>query len=172
MRSLCALMLSAALFAAALTTAAPAAGAWVDPSRGTPAASRVLRGAKIPEKNWLPGHRGVDLALEPGQPVLAAGAGTVAYVGVVVGVPTVSIEHPGGIRTTYQPVHARVRVGDAVGEGDVIGTLSASSAHQGLHWGALTGPDTYLNPLTLLAAPTIRLKPVAGAERNTRGRFF
>ncbi|WP_019192997.1 M23 family metallopeptidase [Corynebacterium timonense] len=146
--------------AVVLFATAPVAAAWIDPSRGTPAAARVTRSAQIPEKNWLPGHRGVDLALSPGEPVRAAGAGTVAYVGVVVGVPTVSIDHPEGIRTTYQPVHARVRVGDTVDEGQVIGTLAASHAHEGLHWGALTGPDTYINPLSLLSAPTIRLKPV------------
>ncbi|WP_115686262.1 M23 family metallopeptidase [Corynebacterium senegalense] len=142
---------------------APPAAAWVDPSTGSPSASRVTRAPSIPAKNWMPGHRGVDLALSPGGDVRAAGDGMVAFVGVVAGVPSVSIEHDGGIRTTYLPVHARVRAGEEVTEGQVVGTLGRSPDHEGLHWGALTGPDAYINPLTLLAAPTIRLKPV-GAE--------
>ncbi|OIR45447.1 hypothetical protein BJP07_03505 [Corynebacterium sp. NML130628] len=112
----------------------------------------------------MPGHRGVDLALRIGSPVLAADAGTVAFVGNVAGTPVISIDHLDGIRTTYQPVHARVRQGDAVKTGEVIGTLARPTRPQahmqdGLHWGALVAKDTYINPLSLLSTPTIRLKP-------------
>ena len=85
--------------------------AWVDPATGLPHPTNVTRRAEIPEKNWLPGHRGVDLAARPGAPVRAAGGGTVAFVGVVADTPVVSIDHPPsethpeGLRTTYQPVH-------------------------------------------------------------------
>ena len=86
-------------------SAAPAL-AYVDPTTGLPHATRITRPAQIPEKNWMPGHRGVDLALRIGSPVLTADAGTVAFVGNVAGTPVISIDHPDGIRTTYQPVHA------------------------------------------------------------------
>lgn len=145
-------------------TAAPAA-AWVDPTTGNPHPTNVARRAEIPEKNWHPGHRGVDLGARPGADVFAAEDGVVAYVGVIVGTPVISIDHPGGIRTTYQPVHARVAVGDLISEGDVIGTLARPTSqfgreHAGLHWGARTGPDRYIDPLTLLEPPRIRLKPL------------
>lgn len=137
------------------------AWAYVDPTTGAPAATHVTRGADIPEKNWLPGHRGVDLAARTGQEILAAEDGTVAYVGVIVGVPVISIDHADGIRTTYQPVFPTVSVGEEVKEGQPIGKMApTNSEHVGLHWGAKTGPDTYINPLSLLDAPTIRLKPV------------
>lgn len=169
----------AAVFALFLS---PPAAAWVDPSTGAVFPTHVTRRAEIPEHNWQPGHRGVDLALRPGGAILAAGGGTVAFAGAVAGVPVVSIDHPGGLRTTYQPVHASVRVGDAVDEGQPIGTLartvSAASAsagdHDGLHWGARTGPDAYIDPLSLLEPPQIRLKPLdggvtrAGAPGRTR----
>ena len=133
--------------------------AWVDPTTGASYATSVLRPYDPPEHNWLPGHRGVDLRLSVGDEVLAAGDGTVAFAGVVAGTPTVSIHH-GGIRTTYQPVHAWVKQGEQVGEGEVIGKLGHSfDGYPGLHWGARTGEDNYINPLSLLA-PTIRLKPV------------
>ncbi|MHA2789244.1 M23 family metallopeptidase [Corynebacterium sp. S7] len=144
---------------------APAsAAAYVDPTTGLPQATRVLRGAEIPQKNWLPGHRGVDLALPIGGDVLAAEAGTIAFAGVVFGTPTISIDHADGIRTTYQPVHAQVAVGDVVLEGQIIGRLGHPfDDYPGLHWGARTGPDLYINPLSLLDRPTIRLKPVETA---------
>lgn len=131
---------------------------WVDPASGQRSPSRVTRGFEQPEKEWSPGHRGVDVPLEPGAPVLAAGAGRVAFVGVVAGTPVVSVDHPEGFRTTYQPVHAAVSRGDVVAEGEVIGRLG--HGHPGLHWGAKTGPDTYFDPLELLDAPVIRLKPL------------
>ena len=97
--------------------------------------------------------------------VRAAGDGEVAFVGVVAGTPVVSIAHPNGLRTTYQPVDARVALGEQVSEGQTIGTLARTTSqfareHSGLHWGALTGPDAYIDPLTLLDAPRIRLKPL------------
>ena len=45
----------------------------------------------------------------------------------------------------------------------VIGTLLPGHRADGvdaLHWGARTGPKTYVNPLRLLDPPVIRLKPV------------
>ena len=120
---------------------------------------RVTRAFDIPQYRWQPGHRGVDLAAQPGAAIHAAGAGIVAWSGVIAGQPGISIDHSDGIRTTYQPVFASVRAGDVVARGQVIGTLAPSDGqHEGLHWGARTGPDTYINPLLLLAEPVIRLK--------------
>lgn len=119
----------------------------------------MLRPFELPEHNWLPGHRGVDLELAVGAPVVASDAGTVAFAGTVAGRPSVSIVHADGVRTTYTPVFARVRAGDAVAAGEVIGTL-APGGEPGLHWGALTGPDEYIDPLSLLGTPEIRLKPL------------
>ena len=128
---------------------------------GGPAA--VLEDFDPPVVVWGSGHRGVDLALSAGSPVLAAGAGTVVFAGMVAGRPVVSIDHSDGIRTTYEPVAACVSAGDAVGRGQVIGTLVAGHRSDGvdaLHWGARTGPKTYVNPLRLLRPAVIRLKPV------------
>ncbi len=139
---------------------------YVDPASGEPVPRQVLRAFDKPERNWHAGHRGVDLDLPVGGLVRAAGAGQVAFAGQVAGRPSVSIDHPDGLRTTYTPVFARVQAGDAVTPGQVIGTLAPSfDGYPGLHWGALQGKDDYLNPLELLDAPLIRLQPVtiAGA---------
>ena len=80
------------------------------PLRPPPA---VARGFDGPSPDWNPGHRGVDLAGTPGQPVYAAGSATVVFAGVLAGRPVVSLAHPGGLRTSYEPVRAVVRAGGA-----------------------------------------------------------
>ncbi|WP_233188127.1 M23 family metallopeptidase [Actinomyces qiguomingii] len=126
-------------------------------------ATTVLADFDPPAVVWGSGHRGVDLALAAGSPVLAAADGTVAFAGMVAGRPVVSIDHADGIRTTYEPVEPSVRAGEVVTRGQVIGTLQTGHRADGadaLHWGARTGPKTYVNPLRLLQPAVIRLKPV------------
>ncbi len=134
------------------------------PLRPRPA---VVRAFDAPSPDWRSGHRGVDLAGSPGQPVYAAGAGSVVYAGPLAGRPVVSLAHPGGLHTSYEPVTAGVRVGQSVGAGAVLGELA--TGHPGcpvaacLHWGAMWGPASradYLDPLGLLASMPIRLKPL------------
>src|SRR5882757_10860574 len=150
-----------------LVSAAPATaenGRLDWPLRPRPA---VLRMFDAPSPNWNRGHRGVDLAGAPGQPVYAASAGTVVFAGELAGRPLVSVAHPGGLRTTYEPVQPSVRVGQLVDAAAVIGGLAAG--HDGcaaaacLHWGAMWGPASradYVDPLGLLASTRIRLKPL------------
>ncbi len=115
----------AVMMAMALVCAAPvrADNARLDwPLRPRPA---VLRTFDAPSPNWNRGHRGVDLAGAPGQPVYAAGAGTVVFAGELAGRTLVSIAHPGGLRTSYEPVRPSVRAGQFVDAGAVIGELDA-----------------------------------------------
>jgi murein DD-endopeptidase MepM/ murein hydrolase activator NlpD len=133
----------------------------------------VVRGFELPAKPWLPGHRGVDLAGRPGQPVLAATSGTITYAGALAGRGVVTIT-TGPRRTTYEPVVPAVSVGATVRTGTVIGRLSAAGSHclprSCLHWGLLQGKQ-YLNPLTLLPNRPVRLlpltSPTAGAAPDT-----
>lgn len=133
---------------------------WSSPTGSPPS---VGRGFDPPPVRWQSGHRGVDLVGAEGQPVVAAGGGVVAFAGAVAGKPVVSIQHPGGLRTTYEPVVASVSTGQSVTAGQPIGTLAA--AHPGcpatacLHWGLRRG-EQYLNPLLLLGGSRpVRLLP-------------
>ncbi|WP_086855905.1 M23 family metallopeptidase [Amycolatopsis lexingtonensis] len=105
-----------------------------------------------PETPYGAGHRGVDLAAVPGQEVLAADAGVVVFVGPVGGRTVMSVDHDGGLRTTYEPVVPKVAVGEQVYRGQVLGTVLAG--HPGclvaacLHWGVRRG-DEYVDPLAL-----------------------
>lgn len=127
----------------------------------------VTRGFDAPTPDWQRGHRGVDLAGTPGQPVYAAGSGTVVFTGVLAGRPVVSIEHPGGLRTSYEPVQSVVAPGQLVDATTPVGRLAAG--HPGcpapacLHWGAYWGAAQrarYVDPRGLLAQTPVRLKPV------------
>ncbi|GIJ45799.1 peptidase [Virgisporangium aliadipatigenens] len=135
-------------------------GAFRWPLDGTPT---VVRPFAPPPEPWLPGHRGADLAGAPGAVVRAAGAGTVTFAGNVAGVGVVSVEHPGGLRTTYQPLVVTVVAGQAVEAGAPLGTLLAG--HEGcpveacLHWGLRRG-DVYLDPLALFGTARVRLLPL------------
>ncbi len=131
----------------------------------------MTRGFQIGEKNWLPGHRGVDLAGQPDQPVLAAAAGSVRWIGVINGVPGLSIQHADGAITTYQPVNATVNRGAPVEVGDPIGLLAAGhpgcTAAACLHWGVRVGKK-YLDPMLWLGGDAIkvRLLPVGSRPKS------
>jgi murein DD-endopeptidase MepM/ murein hydrolase activator NlpD len=124
---------------------------------------RVTRRFDPPPQPWLPGHRGVDLAGHPGDTVASAAAGRISFAGTVAGRGVVSIVHPDGIKTTYEPVTPAVTTGTAVSRGTAVATLEPG--HDGcpasacLHWGAMRG-ETYIDPLTLLGLGKIRLKPL------------
>lgn len=125
----------------------------------------VARPFEPPGAPYGPGHRGVDLIGEVDQPVLAAADGMVLYAGRLVDRDVVSIEHPGGLRTTYEPVAPTVAVGQQVVRGQPIGRLEAGhpecaapAPRACLHWGARRRL-TYLDPLRLLGAGTVRLLP-------------
>jgi hypothetical protein len=127
-----------------------------------------VRGFELPAKPWLPGHRGVDLAGRPGQPVLAATPGTITYAGPLAGRGVVTIT-TGARRTTYEPVVPEVVVGATVTTGTVIGRLSAAGSHclptACLHWGLLQDKE-YVNPLTLLPHRPIRLLPLTDYQKQ------
>ena len=139
--------------------AGPAVALWSSPLGAPP---RVTRPFDAPSSPYGPGHRGADLAGAPGSPVLTAGNGVVVFAGRVAGRPVVSVDHAGGLRTTYEPVDPVVAAGKRVSRGAVLGTVRAG--HLGcpvaacLHWGLRRG-ETYLDPMTLLRPPQVRLLP-------------
>jgi murein DD-endopeptidase MepM/ murein hydrolase activator NlpD len=165
-----ALMLSVALVSSAPAAADDVRLDW--PLRPPPA---VTRGFDAPSPDWKPGHRGVDLPGRPEQPVYAAGPATVVFAGMLAGRPVVSLAHPGGLHTSYEPVRAAVRAGQQVSAQTVLGELLAG--HGGcpaaacLHWGAMWGPASaahYVDPLGLLKSTRVRLKPLGRASRVRR----
>lgn len=124
------------------------AGTWSWPLSPRP---QVTRPYEL-EHPYAAGHRGIDLAAEPGSTVLAPAPGTVRFAGVVVDRPVLSIDHGGGVLSSFEPVDAEVAEGDAVVAGQRLGTVAAAVVHApggGLHLGArLEGG--YVDPRGLL----------------------
>ncbi|MET1059413.1 MAG: M23 family metallopeptidase [Nocardioides sp.] len=145
-----------------------ASGASLDetPHGEWPLAPRPAVAARFdpPDSRWGAGHRGVDLVGHPVAIVRSALPGTVRFAGRIAGRGVVVVGH-GGTRTTYEPVRATVRVGDAVAAGSPIGRLEVGGSHcfpaACLHWGWLRG-EVYLDPLALVGSRPVRLLPPEG----------
>ncbi|GGU56397.1 M23 family metallopeptidase [Lentzea flava] len=154
-------LLPTALLLTTLLTPPPTRYTWP-----LPPPHPVVRTFEAPASPFAPGHRGVDLSAPPGTAVLAAGDGVVVYAGSVAARTLVSVQHRGGLRTTYEPVAPAVTAGRQVHRGEVIGHLQEGHcASPCLHWGARRG-EKYLDPLRLLMQGRIRLLPVIGPPRG------
>jgi murein DD-endopeptidase MepM/ murein hydrolase activator NlpD len=154
------------LLAMTLPAPAHAAGTWVWPVVGP-----VIRGYDPPEDPYGSGHRGIDIAAAIGTPVRAVAAGTVTFAGSVGGQLFVTIDHGGGLASTYSWLsELRVRKHDVVARGQVIALSGAGhpgSTTPHLHLGAkLDGayadPMGYLGPASV--AGWIRLAPLASPQ--------
>ncbi len=128
--------------------------AWSWPTGGS---VPVVRPFDPPDQAWAAGHRGVDLDVTVGSPVLAPADGTVVAAGTIVDRGVVSIQIR-DVRATFEPVKALVAVGQHVRRGQVIATVEEGHAPGALHWGAKIGPRRYVNPLRMLVERVV-LKP-------------
>jgi murein DD-endopeptidase MepM/ murein hydrolase activator NlpD len=143
---------------------ARAAGSWTWPVVGP-----VLRGFDPPDSPFGAGHRGIDIAVALDTPVLAAASGVVTFAGPVGGRLFVTIDHGGGLESTYSFLSSiAVRRGATVASGQVIATSGAGHASvepAHLHLGVRLD-DVYVDPLAYLGPVEvwrfIRLAPLAG----------
>ncbi|MFD7870819.1 murein hydrolase activator EnvC family protein [Microbacterium sp. NPDC059771] len=123
------------------------AGDWHWPVEG--ARSVVVR-FRAPTQPYGPGHRGVDIAAPVGAAVMAPADGVVAFRGVVVDRPLLTITHAGGLVTTFEPVDSSLSPGERVTRGQQVGTVARGghAADGTVHLGVrLQG--LYVDPLTL-----------------------
>ncbi|MDF9878083.1 M23 family metallopeptidase [Cellulosimicrobium cellulans] len=141
---------------------------WVPPLDRALETLGVLAPFDPPLQDWLPGHRGVDLAAAAGEPVLAPAPGVVTFAGPVAGRDVVVVTHDDGLRTSLEPVTSSAPRGTRVAAGDVVGTVQGSDgaavashcAATCVHWGVRRG-ERYVDPLALLGErPPIVLLPL------------
>jgi murein DD-endopeptidase MepM/ murein hydrolase activator NlpD len=84
---------------------------------------------------WPEVHRGVDLAVDTGTPVHAMDEGEVEFAGVMRGYgTTIILRHGRSTRTLYAHLsEVRVRVGERVDHGAVVGLSGATGDVSGPH---------------------------------------
>ncbi|MFF1877362.1 murein hydrolase activator EnvC family protein [Leifsonia sp. NPDC058230] len=137
----------------------------------------VVRGFEAPPTPYAAGHRGLDLAAGSGTPVYAPADGIVYFVGTVVDRPVVTLDHGGGVLSSYEPVAgagsraSALEVGATVPAGESIGVV-ASGGHcdaRCLHVGVRID-GAYVSPLLFFdRIPRAVLLPLQRAVASTGG---
>ncbi|MBH0008948.1 M23 family metallopeptidase [Salinibacterium sp. SWN1162] len=112
----------------------------------------IIRPYIAPETPYSAGHRGIDIGAGASHEVRAPAAGVVHFAGTVVDRPVLSIEHPGGLMTSYEPVTSVLVSGDLVAQGEIVGELQAGHCSAScLHFGVRLDGE-YVSPLNYLGA--------------------
>ena len=131
--------------AVASTEVAVATPQWSWPIAG---AQVIARPYLAPATKYGAGHRGVDLA--GAGDLLAPADGIAHFAGRVVDRGVLSIDHGGGLLSSYEPVETELKAGDAVHRGDVIGEILPGHCRSPcLHLGARIDGE-YVSPLLYL----------------------
>ncbi|MBH0083052.1 M23 family metallopeptidase [Salinibacterium sp. SWN167] len=112
----------------------------------------IIRPYIAPETAYSAGHRGIDIGAGTTTEVRAPSAGVVHFAGVVVDRPVLSLRHPGGLITSYEPVTTTLARGDSVQQGEVIGELKPGHCSVAcIHFGVRLDGE-YVSPLNYLGA--------------------
>ena len=136
----------AALLAASMPSAAAGAHAHHQrPVFRPPVDAPVVDPYRPPLDPYGPGNRGVEYDTEPGDAVRAAAAGTVVFAGAVAGTLHVTVDHGGGLVSSYSYLQRiAVRAGAGVVRGAVIG-IAGERLHFGVRFeGAYTDPARFI----------------------------
>ena len=100
------------------------------------------------------GHWGIDIGTEPRSVVRAAASGRVTFAGDVAGNRTVTIDHGGGLRTSYSYLEERsVGAGSWIERGEPVGRSGSPHATSGLHFSVRVS-GAYVDPLAWLGCQT------------------
>lgn len=116
---------------------------------------RVSTPFSMPNGPYRAGHRGIDLLTRVGDRLRSPAAGTVSFSGTVVDRPVLSIRIDSRTVISLEPVETDLREGDAVGRGEIIGTVAAGPvagdhcATTCVHFGVRVD-GAYVNPLRFL----------------------
>ncbi|QNO38249.1 M23 family metallopeptidase [Protaetiibacter sp. SSC-01] len=131
-----------------LAALAAAAALWAWPLA---APHPIARPYLAPATPYASGHRGIDIRSGAGAEVRAPADGVVHFAGVVVDRPVLSIDHGGGVLSSYEPIETALQKGDPVRRGEVVGTLLAGHCSSGacLHFGVRIHGE-YVSPLLFL----------------------
>ena len=165
-RAACLVSVPAAAMALAASALAPPAEAWSHhdsrPVFRPPVDAPVTDPFRPPEDPYGPGNRGIEYDTEPGDVVRAAASGTVEFAGAVAGTLHVTVDHGGGLLSTYSYLQRiSVRVDSTVAQGTVIG-IAGERLHFGVRLeGRYTDPDNFIG----VRRVRVRLVPLGSWRR-------
>ena len=155
----------AAALASAASTAPAAAGNRGDaPVFRPPVDAPVVAPYRPPQDPYGPGNRGVEYDTDPGQVVRAAAAGTVVFAGAVAGDLHVTLDHGGGVVSSYSYLQRiGVRSGTVVAQGQTVGITG-----ERLHFSVRVDGD-YVDPSGFVGARRVRVRLVPLRAKRPRG---
>jgi murein DD-endopeptidase MepM/ murein hydrolase activator NlpD len=165
------------LVLALLLVAAPAAAAPTPVWRWPVDGPRVIIEPYVqPLTPYGPGHRGIDIDCTENHNLYAPADGVVHFSGIVVDRFVLSLEHAGGVLSSYEHVWSWLVEGDVVTKGDLIADLISGHLGKGcVHIGVRVGGE-YVSPLLFFGGvprsvllPT-RLAASAASPRQTPRR--
>lgn len=129
------------------TTGVATAAAWLWPLDEP---HPIVRPFEAPETPYSAGHRGIDISGQIGSVVRAPANGIIHFSGFIVNRYVVSLDHGGGVLSSFEPVHSELAAGTLVRRGQPIGTLQSGHCRVPcLHLGARVYGH-YVSPLNFL----------------------
>ncbi len=154
---------------AAASLLIPAAVSWSAPAEGrscvglSPPVDGIVTTDFDPGPGYE-GHWGVDYEGDHDGLVQAAAGGTVIFSGRVVHNPVVTIDHGGGLWTSYSYLgHLTVLDGEEVERGTVVGTVGGDTGHGDVHL-SVRIDGQYIDPMQVMGclarAPSAGLRLV------------
>ena len=122
-----------------------------------------LRLPVIPDPNWKPGHRGLDIGASTEQMVQAPRSGKVTFAGYINDVGSISITTYDGYRHIMTFVEPTVERHQYVRAGEQVGWVSEGGhcIRTCVHW-AVKHLGRYVDPRWLLPKMLVRIRHVGG----------
>lgn len=149
------------------TVLSPAAASASEILLRPPTDAAVAEPFNLPDGPYGAGNRGIDYATSVGNPIVASGPGIVVFAGPVAGSLHATIDHGGGLLTSYSYVkRLLVTRGDQVDAGDLI-----AISGEGFHFGARI-EHRYVDPETLFGVRSVRVALVPRPDPRTRAAWL
>ena len=118
---------------------------------------RLVNQYRQPNSDYSAGHRGVDYLVDQNQAVLAPADGEVWFVRKVFQRNLITLSHPGGLLSEFEPVCSDLVKGQAVLQGQEIGHLCEPDSSYTPHCASATclhfsvrKDGAYLSPLVFI----------------------
>lgn len=159
-----------AIITAILVLLPSASSQWRSPVLGD---MEVIRVFSLPNGQYQPGHRGIDIRADPGDLVFSPASASVHFVGHIVDRDVLTLAIEPSLLVSFEPVRSSLTIGERVRVGQVIGEVSAaghctpSCMHIGVRDVGMPVPGapehadgTYRNPLRYFAGMRPRLLPL------------